>query len=322
LSRAFVIRQTGGPEVMQLEERDLPAPGPGELRVRNRAIGINFVDVYERKGIYKTELPFTPGNEGAGEVVAVGDGVVGFKIGDRIGYTGPTGAYAEERLLPVDKAVHLPDDIDFDTAAAVMLKGGTAHYLLFQTWQIKPDDVILVHAAAGGVGSLLVQWASSLGTTVIATAGSEEKLALAREHGATAAISYKDPSWPQKVREAAGRGVDVVYDGVGQATFEPSLDTLRPRGLMVSYGNASGVVNVPNLGILAAKGSLYVTRPTTRHYHGTPAELRATMDAVFDAVRTGRIRPQINQRFPLSEAAEAHRALEARGTTGATLLVP
>ncbi|MEO6015357.1 MAG: quinone oxidoreductase [Devosia sp.] len=308
---------------MVLEDRDLGRPGAGQLLVRNKAIGINFVDVYERKGMYKVDLPFTPGNEGAGEVVAVGEGVTEFRPGDRVGYTGPSGAYAEERLLPAGKAVHLPDDIGFDVAAAVMLKGGTAHYLLFETWPLKAGESILVHAAAGGVGSLLVQWASAMGATVIATAGSEEKLAAARAHGAKFAFSYKDAAWPQQAREATGgRGVDVVYDGVGKVTFEPSLDTLRPRGLMVSYGNASGAVDIPNLGILAAKGSLYVTRPTTRHYHSTPEDLRRTMDAVFGAVRTGKIKPQINQRFGLADAPEAHRALEARNTTGATLLIP
>lgn len=323
MTRAFIIRETGGPEVMHFEEFDPGPPGPGQIRVRNKAIGINFVDVYQRMGQYKLDLPFVPGNEGAGEVVAVGDGVSEFKPGDRVGYTGPVGAYAEERLLPAGRAIPLPDGIDDETAAAVMLKGGTAQYLLFETHAVRPGETLLVHAAAGGVGSILVQWATALGARVIATAGSEEKLDLARAAGADVAIDYKAEDWVKAVREATdGRGVDVVYDGVGKATWEGSLDCLRPRGLMVSYGSASGYVTIPNLTILANKGSLYVTRPTTGSYHATTEALRHSIGMAFDAVLAGKIKVAIGQRFPLADAAQAHRALESRGTTGSTLLIP
>ncbi|MBI4921665.1 MAG: quinone oxidoreductase [Devosia nanyangense] len=323
MSRAFVVRETGGPDKMQLEEREVGAPGPGQIRVRNKAIGVNFVDVYQRDGHYKVDLPFVPGNEGAGEVVAAGEGVTEFKPGDRVGYTGPVGAYADERLLPAGRAFSLPEGIDFETAAAVMLKGGTAHYLLFETHAVKPAETILVHAAAGGVGSILAQWATALGVRVIGTAGSDEKVALARASGCDPAINYRTTDWVKAAREATGgRGVDVVYDGVGKATWDGSLDCLRPRGLMVSYGSASGYVTVPNLTVLATKGSLYVTRPTTGSYHASTAELRASMTATFEALLSGKFRVAINQRFPLAEAPEAHRALEARQTTGSSLLIP
>ncbi|MEQ1769593.1 MAG: quinone oxidoreductase [Devosia sp.] len=323
MTSAFVIREPGGPEAMSFEQRLVGGPKVGEIRVMNRAIGVNFVDVYQRSGAYKVELPFVPGNEGAGEVVAVGEGVTDFKIGDRVGYTGPVGAYAQERILPAARAVHLPQGIDFETAAAVMLKGGTAQYLLFETHPVKAGETLLIHAAAGGVGSILVQWASALGAKVIATAGSDEKVALAKSYGAEIAINYRNGDWSKAVRSATdGKGVDVVYDGVGQATWEGSLDCLRPRGLMVSYGSASGYVTVPNLTILSQKGSLYVTRPTTGHYHGTTEQLRASIGAVFDAVLGGKVKVAVNQKFPLEKAAEAHKALEARETTGATLLVP
>ncbi len=323
MTEAIVVREHGGPEVLKLEERDVRPPGPGQLCVRNRAIGINFVDVYQRTGMYKMELPFVAGNEGAGEVTAIGDGVEGFAVGDRVGYTGPVGAYAGERLLPAARAVKLPDGIGDDVAAAMLLKGGTAQYLLFETFPVQPGQTILVHAAAGGVGSILTQWATALGVRVIATAGSDEKVAMAKACGAAVAINYRAADWVKAVRDATGgRGVDAVYDGVGQATFEGSLDCLRPRGMMVSYGSASGAVSIPNLGILASKGSLYVTRPTMGHYHATTAELRASMNAVFDAVTTGKVKAEIGRRWPLAAAADAHRALEARETTGSLLLIP
>jgi NADPH2:quinone reductase len=323
VTRAIVVHEVGGPEVMRFEERDVGAPGAGEIRVRNHAIGINFVDTYQRSGQYKLPLPFVAGNEGAGEVVAVGEGVADIRVGDRVGYTGPIGAYAEERLLPADRVVPLSDGVSYETAAAVLLKGGTAQYLLFQTYAVKAGETILVHAAAGGVGSILVQWASKLGVRVIATAGSDEKVEIARNDGADVVVNYRTSDWVKAVREATGgRGVDVVYDGVGQATFEGSLDSLRPRGMLVSYGSASGPVSVPNLGVLANKGSLYVTRPTMGTYHSTRDELRTSMTAMFDAVLAQKFAIAINQRFPLSEAVAAHRALEGRHTTGATILLP
>jgi len=323
MSRAIVVRDLGGPDVLKLEDREVGAPGPGQVKLRHEAIGLNFVDAYHRTGLYKTELPFTPGVEGAGVVTAVGQGVSDFHPGDRIAYAGPMGSYAEERLIPADKLARVPDTIDLDTAAAVVSKAGTAHYLLFETWPFKAGDTMLVHAASGGVGSFLVQWASSAGATVIALAGSDDKVKGAIENGAKFAFNSREDGWVQKVREATGgAGVDVVYDGVGKATFEQSLDCLRPRGLMVSFGNASGPVTGVSLSMLQTRGSLYVTRPTTAHYYGDAESLRRTMARVFGAVEAGHIRPSINQRFPLERAADAHRALEARETVGTTLLIP
>lgn len=323
MSRAIVVHQYGGPEVLKLEQLELGAPGPGEVKVRNEAIGLNFADVYNRTGLYKVPLPFVLGSEGAGIVEAMGEGVVDFRIGDRVGYAGPIGAYADERLIAADKLVPVPNGVSSEIAAAVLSKGGTAHYLLFECWPLQPSDTILVHAASGGVGQILVQWASSVGTTVVALAGSDEKVAAALANGASHAFNSRQDGWVAKVRQVTGgRGVDVVYDGVGQATFEHSLDCLRPRGLMVSYGNASGPVTGVSLSMLQSRGSLYVTRPTTAHYFGDKTSLRRTMATVFDAVLAGKIRPAINQRFSLEKAADAHRALEARETSGATVLLP
>jgi NADPH2:quinone reductase len=323
VSRAVVIRQTGGPEVLTLEDRTVGAPGVGEVKLRHEAIGLNFIDVYHRTGLYKMDMPLTPGVEGAGIVEAVGEGVTDFRPGDRAGYAGPVGSYADERLIPADKLVPIPDSIGSDIAAAVISKAGTAHYLLFECWPFKAGDTLLVHAASGGVGSFLVQWASAAGGNVIALAGSDEKAAGALKNGARHAFNSRQDGWVQKVRDATGgRGVDVVYDGIGQATFERSLDCLRPRGLMVSFGNASGPVTGVSLSMLQSRGSLYVTRPTTAHYYGTRNDLRRTMARVFGAVLAGDIRPSINQRFPLDRVQDAHRALEARETTGTTLLIP
>jgi NADPH2:quinone reductase len=323
MSRAIVIRQHGGPEVLTLEERDVGDPGPGQVRIRHTAIGINFVDVYQRTGLYKMELPMVAGNEAAGVVTAVGEGVSEFKEGDRVGYTSPPGAYADERLIAAAKVIPIPDSIDDETAAAAMLKGLTAYYLLFETWKIKPGEKLLFHAAAGGVGLIACQWAHALGATVYGTAGSDEKTALAKANGCDETINYREENFAERVRElTGGRGVDVVYDGVGKATFEGSLDCLRPRGLMVSFGNASGYVSIPNLGILASKGSLYVTRPTSAAYFSTAEELRRGGAALFDAIGRGDIKMHINQRFDLEDAAKAHVALEARETTGSSLLLP
>jgi len=323
MSRAFVVREYGGPEQLKLEELEVSAPGPGQLKIRNRAVGLNFVDVYQRSGLYATPLPFVAGNEGAGEVMAVGPGVTGFSPGDRIAYQSPVGAYADERLLPAEKAVHLPDGISDEIAAAALLKGATAYYLLHLTHELKVGETILIHAAAGGTGQILVQWAKAIGATVIATAGSEEKCELVRSLGADLAINYKTDDFVAHVKDfTGGRGVDVVYDGVGKATFEPSLDCLRVRGLMVSFGNASGPVSLPRLGILADKGSLYVTRPTGAAYFRTAQDIRTAAAALFEMIEQGKIKIAIDQRRPLAEAVEAQMALEARETTGSTVLIP
>jgi NADPH2:quinone reductase len=323
VSRAVVVHAVGGPEVLTLEQRPPLAPKAGEVVIRNEAIGLNFVDVYQRTGLYPMTPPFVPGGEGAGTVIAVGEGVTEFRTDDRVVYSSGSGAYADEIAVATGKVVAIPADISTEIAATLVTKGGTAHYLLFETWPLQPSDTILVHAASGGVGSLLVQWASALGATVIALAGTDDKVALARDSGASHAFNSRQEGWVDKVRAATGgRGVDVVYDGVGKATFEHSLDCLRPRGLMVSFGNASGPVTGVALSMLQGRGSLYVTRPTSGSYFGTPETLRATIASVFEAVRSGKLRPAVNQRFQLDEAAEAHRALEARETTGATVLIP
>jgi NADPH2:quinone reductase len=322
MSRAVIVRALGGPEVLGLEDRAAPAPKPGEVVVRNEAIGLNFVDVYQRTGLYKMPLPFVPGGEGAGIVTAVGEGVTGLAAGDRVLYSG-NGAYAEEVAVNAGKVARLPDSISTELAATLVTKGTTAQYLLFDTWAVQPGETILVHAAAGGTGTLLVQWGAALGATVIALAGSDDKVARAKANGAAHAFNSRSDDWPAKVREATGdRGVDVVYDGVGKATFEGSLDTLRPRGLMVSFGNASGPVTGVGLSMLQSRGSLYVTRPTGAAYVGTPDQFQRSIGMVFDALAAGHIRPTIDQRFKLADVQAAHRALEARETTGATVLLP
>ncbi len=322
MSRAVVVRETGGPEVLRIEQRDVGAPGPGQVAIRNEAIGLNFVDVYQRTGLYKASLPLVPGGEGAGRITAVGAGVSEFKAGDRVLY-GSGGAYADDVVAPADRVVKLPDSVPTDLAATLVTKGTTAQYLLFDTWPLKQGETILVHAAAGGTGSLLVQWAAALGATVIALAGRDDKVARARAHGATHAFNSSRDDWVAKVREATGgKGVDVVYDGVGKATFEASLDCLRPRGLMVSFGSASGAVTGISLSMLQSRGSLYVTRPTGGSYVGTKEAFRRSVAMVFEALETGKILPTIDQKFPLDRVQDAHRALEARQTTGATILIP
>ncbi len=326
MARRIVVHAFGGPEVLRLESYEPPAPGPGEVRVRHRAIGLNFIDVYFRTGLYPPPdgLPFTPGLEASGVVEAVGEGVSEFRPGQRVAYgTGPLGAYSDLRTMPADRLVAIPDEISDEVAAAMMLKGMTARYLLKQTYAVKPGDTILVHAAAGGVGLILCQWAKHLGATVIGTVGSREKAEIARAHGCDHPIVYTEEDFVARVKEiTGGAGLPVVYDGVGRATFLKSLDCLRPRGLMVSFGNASGPVENFNLGILSQKGSLYVTRPTLFHYTATREDLVACANDVIEVVRDGVVRIEVNQRFPLDEAAEAHRALESRRTTGATVLLP
>jgi NADPH2:quinone reductase len=323
MPRAIVVHELGGPEKLTLEQVDVPAPGPGQIKLKSRAIGLNFIDTYQRTGLYKVALPFIAGNEGAGEVIAVGPDVTAFRVGDRVAYQGAVGAYAEERLLPVERAVRIPEGISYEVAAAAILKGLTAFYLLHWTHALKAGETVLIHAAAGGTGQILTQWAKTIGATVIATAGSDEKCAIAERNGADLTINYKTDNFVERVKQfTGGKGVDVVYDGVGAATFEPSLDCLRPRGLMVSFGNASGPVSIPKLTILAEKGSLFVTRPTSGGYLRTAEDLRIGAEALFNVISLGKVKIAIDQTFALADAAKAHIALEGRETTGSTLLLP
>jgi NADPH:quinone reductase len=318
------IEKTGGPEVMQLVDADLPPPGPGEVRIRHTAIGLNYIDTYHRSGLYPVKLPSGVGLEAAGEVEAVGEGVTQLKVGDRVAYgNGPIGAYSEARNAPANRVSKIPDGISDETAAAMMLKGMTVRYLLRQTYKVAPGETILVHAAAGGVGLIACQWANALGATVIGTVGSEEKAELARAHGCKHVILYSKEDVPGRVRElTGGKGVPVVYDGVGQDTLMISLDCLRPRGLLVSFGNASGPVKSFDIGILSTKGSLYLTRPTLVTYVADDADLQANASELFDMVKSGKVKIEVNQRYPLSEVVQAHRDLAARKTTGSTVLVP
>ena len=323
MTRAVVVHHTGGPDVLSVEDWPLASPGPGQVAIRQTAIGLNFIDTYQRSGLYPVQTPFVAGNEGAGVVTALGEGVSGLKVGDRVAYQGQPGAYADERLALAAKVVPIPDLIDDQTAAAIMLKGLTAFYLLFKTWPLAKGETVLWHAAAGGTGLIATQWAKSLGATVIGTAGSDEKCALAKAHGCDHVINYNSEDFAARTRVlTGGRGVDVVYDGVGKSTFEKSLDCLRPRGLMVSFGNASGVVSIPDITLLSRKGSLYVTRPTSATYFQTRDELLEGAGKLFAAVASGAIKVEIGRTFPLSEAVAAHRALEGRETTGSVILIP
>lgn len=323
MSKAVVVRQTGTPQVLSHEDWPVGAPEAGQVRLRQTAIGLNFIDTYQRSGLYPVKLPFVAGNEAAGVVVAVGPGVTTVREGDRVCYQGVLGAYAEERLLAADRLVPIPEGIDDETAAAALLKGLTAYYLLFKTWPVQKGETLLWHAAAGGTGLIATQWARALGANVIGTAGGPEKVALAQAHGCDHVIDYSAGDFAPRVRElTAGRGVDVVYDGVGKATFEGSLDCLRPRGLLVSFGNASGVVSIPDLTVLSKKGSLYVTRPTGVHYLSRREDLLAGAEALFAAIGSGAIRIDITARFALADAAKAHQALEGRETTGSVILTP
>ena len=325
MSKAIRIHEYGGPEVLRWEEVEVGAPGPGQLRVRHAAVGLNYIDVYHRTGLYPLpSLPWTLGMEGAGQVEAVGEGVTEFKVGDRVAYASPpVGAYAEVRLIPADRVVALPDTIDDRTAAAMMLQGMTAQYLLRRTYRVRPGDAILLHAAAGGVGLIASQWARDLGATVIGTVGSDDKAELARAHGCHHVIVYSRENFAERVREiTGGQGVAVVYDSVGQATFMGSLDCLRPLGTMVSFGNASGPVPPFEPGILAAKGSLFLTRPSLMHYTAKRADLVASAAELFEVVGNGVVKIEVRQTYPLAETAQAHRDLEARQTTGSTVLLP
>jgi NADPH2:quinone reductase len=323
MTKAIRIHTHGGPEVMRWEDVPTPEPGPGEALVRHAAIGLNYIDVYFRTGLYKTPLPAVLGMEGAGTVTAVGEGVTTVAVGDRVAYaTGPIGAYAVERVIAADRLVKLPDAIDFKTAAAMMLQGMTAQYLLRRTYRVKPGETILVHAAAGGVGLILCQWAKHLGATVIGVVSTPEKAELARAHGA-AHVLIGHANLPEEVKRITGGAmVPVVYDSVGKDTFMASLDCLAPLGMMVSYGNASGPVGAVDVGLLGAKGSLFLTRPSLATYTAKRADLEASAKDLFDVVLSGAVKIRVNQTYPLSEAAEAHRALEARRTTGSTVLLP
>jgi NADPH:quinone reductase len=322
---AVRMHKPGGPEVLRFEEVEVGEPGPGQVRLRQTAIGLNFIDVYQRTGLYPiANLPAAIGLEAAGVVEKIGPGVEGLKIADRVAYgTGPLGAYAEARLIDAAKVVKLPSAIDDRTAAAIMLKGMTAHYLLRRTYEVKPGDTILIHAAAGGVGLIVCQWAKALGATVIGTVGSEEKAAEAKAHGCDYPILYRKEDFAERVREITkGAGVAVVYDSVGKDTFFKSLDCLRPIGIMVLFGQSSGPVAPIDLGILAQKGSLYVTRPTLMTYCAKRSDLEWAARDLFEVVGSGKVKIEINQTYPLKEAVQAHRDLEARKTTGSTLLLP
>lgn len=324
-ARTVVIRRQGGPEVMEFEDRALGEPGPGEVRIRHHAIGLNFLDVYQRGGVYKMSLPAALGQEGAGVVEAVGEGVTHLAPGDRAAYAaGPSGAYAEARVMPAGVVVRLPDGISFEEAAAVMLKGLTVQFLFRRTVPIASGDTVLFHAAAGGVGLLACQWARNEGIRLIGTAGGEAKCALALEYGAAEVIdSRATPDIAAEVRRlTGGRGVDVAMDGVGKDTFDASLDSLRPLGMMISFGNASGKVPPFDIMTLAAKGSLKLTRPTLFSHVADPETCRAMAADLFAKMEAGAVRARIGQRFRLDEVAEAHRALEGRATTGSTVLVP
>lgn len=321
---AIRVHRTGGPEVLTFETITVPPPGPGEVQIRHTAIGLNYIDTYFRSGLYKApQLPFIPGNEGAGEVVAVGDHVNDFHVGDRVAYAGAMGAYAQVRNIPASVLVHLPASIDDRTAAAMMLKGMTAQYLVRRTFEVKAGDTILIQAAAGGVGLILSQWAHALGATVIGTVGSKDKAELALANGVDHVILYREEDFVHRVKEiTSGKMCDVVYDGVGQATYPASLDCLKPRGLWVSFGNASGAITNFDLLTLSQKGSLFATRPTLGTYVATREELLATANDLFEMVIKGAVKIPVHQTYALKDAERAHRDLEARATTGSTLLLP
>jgi NADPH2:quinone reductase len=324
MTNAIRIHEHGGPEVLKWEAVDLGAPGPKELRVRHTAVGLNYIDTYHRTGLYKIPLPSVIGREGAGVVEAVGSEVSDVNVGDRIAYaSAPIGSYSEARLIAADRVVKIPGNVSDQQAASIMLKGMTAQYLLRRTYAVKPGDTILFHAAAGGVGLILCQWAKHLGANVIGTVGSAEKATLARANGCDHVINYRTEDFVARVAEiTGGKKCAVAYDGVGKDTFMKSLDCVRPRGLVALFGNASGKVEPLDLGILAAKGSLFVTRPTLDTHVATREELVATANDLFDVVSRGIVKIEINQTYSLKDAAQAHRDLEARKTTGSTVLLP
>lgn len=322
MTHAIRFYKTGGPEVLVWEEVEVGKPGPGEARIRHTAVGVNFVDIYYRSGVYPVQLPSGLGSEGAGVVKEVGPGVTDLKPGDRVAYgNAPLGAYAEERLIPTDRLIKLPDGIDDKTAAAMMLKGLTVQYLIRQTYRVKAGDTILLHAAAGGVGLILDQWASHLGATVVGTVSNDEKAKIAKAHGCAHTIIYTREDFVKRVEEITqGKKVPVVYDSVGKDTFMKSLDCLAPLGFAVLFGQSSGNVEPLNLGLLAQKGSLYVTRPTLNTYAAKRENLLAMAKELFDVVLSGAVKIEVNQTYPLKDAAKAHADIEARKTTGSTVL--
>ena len=323
MTKAVRFHKTGGPEVLQLEELQVGEPGQGQARIRHTAIGVNFIDTYQRSGLYPMQLPATAGNEGAGVVEAVGPGVTLVKPGDRVAYTGQVGSYSGQRLLPADRLVKIPEGISDEQAASMMLKGMTVQYLIHRTYAVKPGDTVLWHAAAGGVGLIACQWLKAIGATVIGTVGSAEKAKLAKSHGADHVINYSTENFVARVKEiTGGKGLPVVYDSVGKTTWEGSLDCLRPLGMMVFFGNASGPVPPLNTGILAQKGSLYVTRPTLMTYTASRADLEMTSRSLFDVVKSGKVKIEVSARYKLADAAQAHRDLEGRKTTGSVILLP
>lgn len=322
---AVRVHKHGGPEVLTFEDIEVPAPGQGQIKIKQHASGVNFIDTYFRMGMYPSPvgMPFVAGNEGAGEVIAVGPGVTDIKVGDRVAYVVPLGGYAAERLLPVERAVKLPANITYEQAAAMMLKGMTAQYLINRTYKVGKGTTLLMHAAAGGVGLILCQWANHLGATVIGTVGSEEKAALAKKNGCHHTILYRSEDFVAKVKEiTGGKLCDVVYDGIGKTTFPASLDCLRPLGYFVSFGSASGQIEAFNINILQAKGSLFATRPTLNHYAAKREDLMSIAADLFDKVGSGAVKIPINQKYPLKEARKAHEDLEGRETTGSTILIP
>ena len=322
MTHAIRIEQTGGPEVLRWMQTEVGAPGKGEVRLAQTAVGLNYIDVYHRSGLYPMDLPSGIGLEAAGRVEAVGPGVTDLKEGDRVAYASPPiGAYAEARLIPADRLVKLPEEIDDRLAAAMMLQGMTVQYLIRRTYKVKAGETVLFHAAAGGVGLIACQWLKDLGATVIGTVGSDAKAELARAHGCDHPIVYTRENFVERVKEiTGGEGVPVVYDSVGKDTWEGSLDSLASFGMMVSFGNASGPVPPVNLGVLSAKGSLFVTRPTLMNYTAKRSDLVASANELFEVVRSGTVKIEVNQSYPLAEAAQAHRDLEARKTTGSTVL--
>jgi NADPH2:quinone reductase len=324
MTKIVRFHETGGPEVLRVEDIAVGKPGPGEAQVRHLACGLNFIDIYQRRGLYKVPLPSGAGNEAAGVVEAVGKGVKLVKSGDRVAYAGgQIGAYCEVRNMPADRLCILPEAISFEQGAAMMLKGMTVQYLTRRTYRVKKGDTVLFHAAGGGVGLIACQWLKALGAIVIGTAGSEEKCALARQHGATHCINYRNENFVEGVKEITkGKGVQVVYDSVGADTFLGSLDCLQPLGMMVSFGNASGPVPPFDLGLLAQKGSLFITRPTLFAYTSKRADLEATAQELFDIVQKGKVKIKIEQRYKFDDVVQAHRDMEARKTVGASILIP
>ena len=322
---AVRVHKPGGPEALVYEQVEVGDPGPGQVRLKQHAIGVNFVDAYFRMGMYPSPvgLPFVAGNEGAGEVTKVGPGVTDIKVGDRVAYVAGLGAYAEERLLPADRAVKLPDSISYEQAAAMMLKGLTTQYLVRRTHKVEKGDTVLMHAAAGGVGLILCQWAKHLGATVIGTVGSKDKGELAKANGCDHVIYYRDEDFAAKVKEiTGGKLCDVVYDGIGKTTFPASLDCLRPLGYFVSFGSASGQIDAFNINILQTKGSLFATRPTLNHYVAKRDDLVACAKDLFEKVGSGAVKIPVNQTYKLKDAQKAHKDLEGRDTTGSSILVP